>query len=332
MQTPKRITIDTNPNRCNLSCIFCDTHSEVNKKNMAKRPDMSKELLISILDQALKIDSIKELIPTTMGEPLMYKYFSCFIDKIKGTNKKLNLTTNGTFHSKDIKGVKSWAEKLLPILSDIKISINSINPKINEYIMKGDDTEKKLENIKKIKELINKRNYEKKGKITITLQVAFLKTNLPYLEELICFAIDNKLDRVKGHQLSITSEEVRKESLVETKEARKKWNDFIDLIDKKAYRKKIRLENFEKLSIEDKTKNEEINLELKCPFLGKELWINHKGDFNVCCAPDKTRKDLGNFGNIKNRTILNTFNSDIYKDLCISYQTRATCKTCVLRK
>ena len=140
MNRPWRVTIDTNPDQCNLNCIMCDTHSIYNKNFKPSRKFMSRELLEKTIYEALKL-GVKEIIPTTMGEPLLYKHFDIFIDKLSQSNTKLNLTTNGTFPSI---GVEKWAKKLLPVLSDIKISINSVDKTINESIMIHDNTQKKL--------------------------------------------------------------------------------------------------------------------------------------------------------------------------------------------
>lgn len=319
MNRPWRITIDTNPDQCNLNCIMCDTHSIYNDKSKPIRKSMTKELLEKSIDEAISI-GVKEIIPSTMGEPLLYKHFDTFIDKLSKTNVKLNLTTNGTFPKI---GVKNWAKRLLPILSDMKISINSINAKRNESIMINDDTDKKVENIKRF---INLRN-EYYPNVSITLQVTFLKSNLSYLEDIIKFAIENKIDRVKGHQLWITHDEIEDESLQNSIQKRNEWNDFIVKVDK--YRDKIKLVNFEKLELQCDTSI--VPLDYKCPFLAEELWIDHSGDFNICCAPSDKRETLGKWSNIQDRKIIELFNSKEYLDLVEGYKTKDICQICSLR-
>lgn len=186
---PWRITIDTNPDQCNLKCIMCDTHSIHRKGKLPIRTSMNKLLLERSIDEALKV-GVREIIPSTMGEPLMYEHFDVFIERLSYSNTKLNLTTNGTFPKY---GVKLWAEKLLPILSDIKISLNSIDRQVNENIMIGDKTNKKIEDIKAFSSLRNQGYPD----VSITLQVTFLKSNIDDMEDLIRFAIEHNIDRVK---------------------------------------------------------------------------------------------------------------------------------------
>jgi len=298
---------------------MCDTHSIYNNSK-PNRKFMDEKLLEKSIDEAISL-GVKEIIPTTMGEPLLYKYFDTFIDKLSKSNVKLNLTTNGTFPHI---GVEKWANKLLPILSDIKISINSINSKVNESIMVNDDTTKK---IKDIKTFINLRDTHHLN-VSITLQVTFLKSNLNDLENIIKFAIENNINRVKGHQLWITYDEIEDESLQNSTKKINEWNNFIDKIDK--YRDNIDLVNFEKLESQNNTNN--VPTTYNCPFLGEELWIDYNGDFNICCAPSDKRKTLGNWGNLKNTGIIDMFNSTEYKNLINNYKSKNICKICSLRK
>jgi len=320
IKKPWRITIDTNPDQCNLNCIMCDTHSIYNKSFKPTRTFMNENLLKKSIDESIEL-GVKEIIPTTMGEPLLYKHFDIFIDKLSKSDVKLNLTTNGTF---PIIGVKQWADKLLPILSDIKISINSINPKVNESIMVNDDTQKKLDDIKTFVNLRDKSYLN----VSITLQVTFLKSNLNELESIIRFAIKNGINRVKGHQLWITYEEIKDESLQNSTKKINEWNNFIDKVEK--YRDSINLVNFEKLELQNNTNVVPSNY--NCPFLGEELWIDYNGDFNICCAPSDKRISLGSWGNIKNKNIVEVFNSNEYLDLIHNYKDKEICKICSLRK
>ncbi|PCJ18940.1 MAG: hypothetical protein COB02_09400 [Candidatus Cloacimonadota bacterium] len=320
MIRPWRITIDTNPDHCNLNCIMCDTHSIYNKDFKPTRKIMEKVLLNKVIDEALAL-GVKEIIPTTMGEPLLYKHFDIFISKLINNKTKLNLTTNGTFPTI---GVEKWAKKLLPVLSDIKISINSIDSKINESIMVNDSTLKKLNDIKKFTK-IRDALYPK---VSITLQVTFLDSNLNYLEEIINFSIENNINRVKGHHLWVTYKEIKSESLQNSNIKIEKWNSFIDNINK--YKTLIKLVNFEK-----QVSKKDIDLvpeAYNCPFLSNEIWIDYNGDFNVCCAPSKIRLSLGKWGSIKSRTIENMFNSIEYSNLIKNYKNQKICTICSLRK
>ena len=77
---PWRITFDTNPDDCNLSCIMCEDHSPYSTTRVDRiaagipRRRMSIDLIKKILAES-QGTSVREIIPSTMGEPLLYKDF-----------------------------------------------------------------------------------------------------------------------------------------------------------------------------------------------------------------------------------------------------------------
>jgi MoaA/NifB/PqqE/SkfB family radical SAM enzyme len=318
--TPWRITIDTNPDQCNLKCIMCDTHSIYNK-NSVKRKRMSPENLESILKSAIDV-GVQEIIPSTMGEPLLYPYFDKFINILTPSKTKLNLTTNGTFPKK---GAEVWARALLPITSDTKISINGISPSINEKIMIQAKTNETLENIKtylKVRDEI--RQEQVNNQPTVTLQVTFMYSNLVGIKEVIKYAIEHNVDRVKGHHLWVTHPELEKEDL-RNPIHNGIWNNFVNEI--APYKNQIKLENFVEIS-----DSLSIATHYNCPFLGKELWIDCNGNYNVCCAPSDKRQELGSFGNINEIDIGDIFSTTAYQNLVSNYKDQPLCQKCLLRK
>jgi molybdenum cofactor biosynthesis enzyme MoaA len=74
-------------------------------------------------------NGLREIIPSTMGEPLLYDDFDGIIDLCKRYNVKLNLTTNGTFPRH---GATGWAERIAPVTSDVKISWNGATKETQE--------------------------------------------------------------------------------------------------------------------------------------------------------------------------------------------------------
>jgi hypothetical protein len=62
---------------------------------------------------------LREVIPSTIGEPFLYPHFAELVELCRELNLKMNITTNGTFPGG---GVTFWMPKIAPLLSDIKIS------------------------------------------------------------------------------------------------------------------------------------------------------------------------------------------------------------------
>jgi glycosyltransferase involved in cell wall biosynthesis len=121
---PWRITFDTNPDTCNLHCVMCEEHSPHSllqlERKAAGRPHrvMPFELIRSVVASAAP-NGLREIIPSTMGEPLLYDRFEDILELCREHGVKLNLTTNGTFPRL---GARVWAERIVPVTSDVKIS------------------------------------------------------------------------------------------------------------------------------------------------------------------------------------------------------------------
>lgn len=333
-----RLTLDTNPEDCNLNCIMCEEHSEFSnfkekllKKTGIKYRRMPKEWIPEIFAEAEKL-GVQEIIPSTMGEPLLYKNINLFFELAKKHNIKINLTTNGTFPGKT---VTEWAKMIIPVTSDTKISLNGARKQTAEKIMKGLNFEKQIHNIR---EFVNYRNqYYKETEFysRITLQLTFLQNNMPELPEIIKLAAELDIDRIKGHHLWTHFPEIENLSFKKDVKSMEKWNKIVEkafaAIEKhrKPNGTKILLEQIDYLHAQEKI---EVPDNYECPFLEKELWISATGKISPCCAPDEQRNSLGDFGNYPETTISEVLKSEIYKDLVKNYKQKPLCKTCVMRK
>lgn len=334
---PWRITFDTNPDYCNYACVMCECFSpyskvKENKKAERIRPKIMPIATIRKVIQEAAGTPLREIIPSTMGEPLMYKNFDEIINICHEYGLKLNLTTNGSFPAK---GAKKWAELLVPILSDIKISWNGASKEVHEKIMIGSKWEAVTENLKTFLDVRDKYFSKTQKRCSVTLQLTFLESNLLELYDIVKMAIGLGVDRVKGHHLWVHFEEIKNLSMRRNEASVQRWNTEV----KRLYElrdamllpngKKVILENFTILSKEGV---EDLAPGGPCPFLGKEAWINPEGKFSPCCAPDELRKTLGNFGNVNEGKLEDIWQSNQYKNLQKNYFNHELCKTCNMRK
>lgn len=317
---PWRITLITNPDKCNLHCKMCDTFSEYNRHKLQKRrrPEMNFSLVNKQLVKLSRM-GLKEIIPSTMGEPLLYSGFEDLIDLCRECVLKMNLTTNGTFPTK---GVEYWANRLIPIISDIKFSLNGVNSSVNEQIMCGASTSNQLKNIKYWVSLKNKL----KSHSTTTLQCTFMKSNLHELENIVLWGIENGIDRVKGHHLWKTADALDCE-ILRTASNVKEWNAVCERCHNIADGK-IKLANFTPIKTLDPAINTEDTF---CQFLGKELWIEYDGSFQVCCCPSEVRKDFGVFGSLSAESILDMWNGLRYRTFIKNWGSHENCRKCNMR-
>ena len=311
---------------------MCEEHS---KYNIDKKPInriMDFEIIEEVIEDTINY-GLKEVIPSTMGEPLLYKNFIDLLNLIKRYNLKLNLTTNGTFPRL---GVKKWAELILPIATDVKISINGATKDINDTIMEGINFENQINNIT---EFIQMRDeVRKKGKNfpTVTFQATFMERNLNEMTDLLRTAIKLNVDRFKGHHLWVTHPELEDQSLKSNESAIKKWNRIVEKIIQIAENERFKdgnriiIENIYPISSYDKELLAPNNF--LCPFLGREAWIAWDGAFNVCCAPDDLRKSFGYFGNVKEEKFMELWKSDKYRQLVENWGSYQVCKMCNMRR
>ena len=339
--TPKnlwRITIDTNPEDCNLKCIMCEEHSPYSdfiptllKETGVKRRRMKFATVEDIFKQAEKL-GVKEIIPSTMGEPLLYKEFDKIFELSEQKNIKINLTTNSTFPKKS---VKDWAKLIVPNTTDVKISWNGSTKETSEKVMQGIDFEKAIENVKEFIKYRDEHLANTGYFCRVTFQLTFMQNNMHELADIVKLAASLGVDRVKGHQLWAHFEEIKGLSMKFSKESIAQWNSYV----KQAFQaqEQFRKPNGEKVLLENiipLTDNENTGVpeHYECPFLTKELWISATGKVSPCCAPDNLRKSLGDFGNIENTSIQEVLNSSAYTELVNNYKSIPLCKSCNMRK
>lgn len=333
-----RVTLDTNPEDCNLSCTMCEEHSPfsnyIKEKLNGKHRRMPKDWLEPIFEQAKKI-GVKEIMPSTMGEPLIYRHFAYFVELCYKYSIKMNLTTNGTFPRTTEKTVTEWAKLIVPITTDVKISWNGATAETSQEIMLKINFEEAVANVKEFIR-IRDEHFAKTGSYCrVTFQLTFMQNNMHELADIVKLASQLGVDRVKGHQLWAHFDEIKHLSMKATSESILQWNVYVN----EAYTaqenylksngKKVILENIIPLQ---ESEYKEIPENYECPFLDKELWISATGNISPCCAPDEKRKTLGHFGNIETTSIEEVLKSDNYQNLVMNYKKINLCKTCNMRK
>ena len=281
MSVPWRITFDTNPDHCNYHCTMCEEHSPYSPLQFQRRTAgyakrvMSFDMIARNVEAMAKI-GLREIIPSTMGEPLLYKQFERIITLCKKTGVKLNLTTNGSFPRL---GAEKWAHMLVPITSDIKISWNGACKKTQEKIMENSHWESMLANVRALVAIRDAHCASGGNRCRLTFQVTFMESNVAELPDIIRLAASLGVDRVKGHHLWAHFSEIKEEDMRRNGDAVRRWNDIVTKAHAAAdcllpTGKKVLLEN-----INDLDMDYEKRVSGRCPFLGKEAWISAEGRF-----------------------------------------------------
>ena len=334
---PWRITFDTNPDTCNLKCIMCEEHSPHSPLQIRRKEEdrprrvMPFEMIERVIAEAAP-HGLREVIPSTMGEPLLYEHFEGILELCARYSVKLNLTTNGTFPRL---GAETWAKRIVPVTSDVKISWNGATKATHEAIMLGTKWENVVENARAFIAVRDAHAAAGGNRCRVTFQLTFLESNVHELAGMVRLAIELGVDRVKGHHLWAHFDEIRSQSMRRDAEAIQRWNAAVlearDVAATKLLSngKHVLLEN---IFLLDETATEDLAPGGPCPFLGQEAWVSAMGRFDPCCAPDAQRRTLGEFGNLHERSFMEIWNGAGYRELASTYRNRELCLGCNMRK
>lgn len=334
---PWRITLDTNPDDCNLHCVMCEEHSPHSTRPIARKAAlraprrMPIELVRKVVADAAAM-GLREIIPSTMGEPLLFAEFDEILALCHEHGVKLNLTTNGTFPGR---GARAWADRIVPLASDVKISWNGATKATHEAVMLGVRWEQALENLRAFIEVRDAHATAGGNRCRVTLQLTFLESNVAELPDVVRLAAELGVDRVKGHHLWAHFKEIEPLSMRRSPEAIARWNAAVRAAVAAAEEyaladgRRVVLENIFPL---DETGTTDLAPGGPCPFLGHEAWVSAEGRFNPCCAPDAQRRTLGEFGSLPERGLREIWDGPAYRDLVAGYLTRDLCRGCNMRK
>ncbi|NUN15803.1 MAG: glycosyltransferase [Myxococcales bacterium] len=334
---PWRITFDTNPDTCNLQCTMCEEHSPHSSLQKQRRAEGRKKRLmaIDIIKRAVAEAApfgLKEIIPSTMGEPLLYDHFDDILQLCERYKIHLNLTTNGTFPRR---GAIEWAKRIVPVTSDVKISWNGATAHTQQAIMVGSDFNKMVDNVRNFVTVRDAHAAKGGNRCRVTFQLTFLESNVAELADIVRLAVKLGVDRVKGHHLWAHFDAISGESLRRSPESIRRWNAAVSAAHLAAEEQRlpngnlILLENIFQL---DDNATEDLAPGGPCPFLGQEAWVSAVGRFDPCCAPDAQRRTLGEFGNLENQSLMEIWESQPYRELTATYRNRKLCLGCNMRK
>ncbi len=334
---PWRITFDTNPDTCNLHCVMCEDHSPYSTRSSVRKEEgashrlMPFELIEATVAEAAA-HGLQEIIPSTMGEPLLYKPFEEILELCRKHKVMLNLTTNGTFPGR---GARAWAESIVPVTSDVKISWNGASKATQELIMIDADWEEMLDNARTFIAVRDRHASEGGNRCRVTFQLTFMESNVSELADIVRLAIELGVDRVKGHHLWAHFSEIKSLSMRRNVDSIQRWNQAV--LEAQAVANECLLPNGQRILLENITQLDEgATNDLApggaCPFLGQEAWVSAQGRFDPCCAPDAQRRSLGEFGNLHERGLMEIWNSESYRQLVSTYRNRTLCLGCNMRK
>lgn len=198
----RRITLLTNPDVCNLRCPLCFLnqrgmrYGQISGINGEMDFDLAKCAITkyaAIRDEDGNRELL-EVIPSTMGEPLLYTNFDKLLTLCSSLGLPMNLTTNGTFPG--IWNDSVNMSRLLKGCSDIKLSSLA-----SECFGSWKRNVERLLNLR--------RNLLEAGEMalaSISIQVTLHKKNLMMIPEMIAWATTIGIRRIKWNTVVFLSD------------------------------------------------------------------------------------------------------------------------------
>jgi len=259
---PWRITFVTNPDKCNLACPLCFLRQKGSSFGMG---EMDFGIVETILREYAP-RGLQEVIPSTMGEPLLYTHFENLCDLCAELNLLLNVTTNGTFPVGD---VDYWSYRLFPISRDIKVSLMGFKPETQSYLMPGIAPDQHRRNLSRLVQVRDELKSKNVRTSSVSLQVTVCRKNQMEIQDILNYAASTGVDRVKLNRaifLDGCSASLRAE---------------LALPDDAFFT------GTTSVPIEGTYVNQVPKLLEKktCPFMGEELWVLPDGTFQPCPNP-----------------------------------------------
>lgn len=290
-----RLTLLTNPDMCNLHCPLCFLNQRCKKFGMGEMPF---EVMYRAIRNALT-KGLREVIPSTMGEPLLYSYFDELLDLCRVHDVPVNLTTNGSFPG--VWGSEEGLARLLAACSDIKVSCMGWGESFCE-MMPGLTFDKWKRNVERLVELRkqwgeaeglkaeNREAESLKAKslkagcargATVSLQVTLHRKNFEAAAEILQWAESIGVDRIKWNLpvfLSVAPRELHE---------RYGLTDLdVDELRKKVKSDVVRCEGSLFFGTQKHNPESAKHYAADCPFTD-ELWVLPDGSEQYCPNPER---------------------------------------------
>jgi MoaA/NifB/PqqE/SkfB family radical SAM enzyme len=324
---PWRLTLVTNPDDCNLACPMCECGA-------ARTPGpprrMDPALAARVVREAAAA-GLREVIPSTMGEPLLWAGLDALVDLCAELGLTLNLTTNGTFPGR---GAATWAERLVPVASDVKISWNGATAETAEALMPGLDFGAAVEAVRTLVGVRDRHAREGGRRATVSFQVTAQEGNVAELPGVVRLAAALGVDRVKVNQLQPRLAALAPLSLRRDVTALRRWNGAAAAARAAADEARrpdggrVRLENVSPLA-EDPAAPAPLG---PCRFVGREAWIHADGRFAPCPHPAAAGGGLVDVGGVAERPLAAIWADERFRAFVRGHEEHPVCRACPLRR
>lgn len=327
---PWRLTLVTNPDDCNLACGMCDCgRARAGGEVPDPRRRMDVALALAVLEER-RGSPLLEVIPSTLGEPLLWAGLPQVLARCADLGLRVNLTTNGTFPGR---GPSAWAEALVPVARDVKISWNGATAATAEAIMPGLAFEEAVEGVRAFARVRDRHARAGGRRCTLSFQVTAQEGNVGELAAVVRLAARLGVDRVKLNHLQVRAPALAALSLRRSPEAILRWNAAVAAARAEAEAARlagtpVALENAGALRpdpLDPAPRG-------PCPFLGREAWIHWDGRLAPCPHPAAERGAFGELGTVARAPLGALWAGPVLRALVEDHASHPVCGACSFRR
>jgi MoaA/NifB/PqqE/SkfB family radical SAM enzyme len=289
---------------------------------------MAPALALGVLDER-RGTALREVIPSTMGEPLLWPGLPALLERCAALGLLVNVTTNGTW---PILGAAEWARRLVPLASDVKVSWNGATQAAAGAVMAGLDLAAAVEGVRRFIEVRDALAAAGARRATLSFQVTVQAANVDEVPGIVALAGRLRVDRVKLNHvqprpgLPVTVEG----SLLRDPAGLRRWNAAAEGARRAAQASAeagwpLRLENAAPLGEDPATRV----ARGRCPFLGREAWIHFDGRLAPCPHPEAA--SLGAFCSVAERPLGELWQGEALRALRDGFPAHPLCRECAFR-
>ena len=328
---PWRLTLVTDPDDCNLACDMC----ECGRARAARGPPppprrMDPALALHALAQ-LRGGALREVIPSTMGEPLLWGGLEPLLEALEGARLRLNLTTNGTWPGR---GARAWGERLYPVASDVKVSWNGAGAATAARIMAGLDLEAAVEGVRAVAAARDAAAARTGVRGRLSFQVTAQEANVAELPDIVRLAASLGVDRVKVNQLQPRAPVLAARALTGSAAGLARWNEAAAAMRRAAAEARpsggapVEVQGAGDLALDPGAPAPPG----PCPFVGREAWLLHDGRFAPCPHPAAWRGELGDFGSAAASPLRELWGGRWFRTFTARHEEHPVCAACPFRR
>jgi MoaA/NifB/PqqE/SkfB family radical SAM enzyme len=270
-----------------------------------------------------------ELVPSTLGEPLLWPGLPAVAEVAAAQGVLLNVTTNGTWPGR---GAAAWAEALLPMSRDVKLSWNGATAATAAAIMPGLDLVRAIDDLRAVLAVRDRLAAAGGRRCTISLQVTAQERNVGELADIVALAAELGVDRVKLNHLQLRGLARAEETLRASAAGVGRWNAAVaaarEAAAGSAGRRAVVLENALPLPLDpgDRASGG------ACPFAGREAWIHPDGRLAPCPHPAAEAGALGEFGSVATTPLGALWSAAPFRVFVARHLEEPVCQGCALRR